>query len=118
MGMPTYKGTNPGRAPSAVSFVMFIFKRCVVISCPLGPHRMLSSAAHVINVGESGPVQLACAFRALIVSRNKLVDTMAVALALLAVFMSMPSGFWALLMTRLLKRSMSSSVHCRVRRLL
>src|SRR5882762_2317277 len=65
MGMPTYKGTNPRRAPSAVSFVMFIFKRCVVISCPLGPHRMLSSAAHVINIGESGPVQLACAFRVL-----------------------------------------------------
>jgi len=54
-GIPTYKGTKPGRAPSAVSFDMFMFSKCLIISKEEGPETISSRAAHVINVGELGP---------------------------------------------------------------
>src|SRR5882762_10243986 len=97
---------------------MFMLNKCLIVSVEQGPERILSCAMHVIRVGELGPVQLAWALHALMLSRNRFVDTMAVDSVLSVVFMSTPSGLSADLITRLLKRSMSSVVHCRVQRLL
>src|ERR1700683_4228595 len=113
-GIPTYTGTNPGRAFCNLEDVTFKFSSCSR-SCQLSMRVVhLSRAAHIVSCLLAF-AQLPTAFLWFNVSRNRFVRTIASAENFSGSLMSMPFSFVTDLTKQELNSSTSSSGHSRTR---